>query len=455
MLTDLLSWWDQNIWQTDVTVLPAWKSKLLLFLRGTQLLISELLEGHNKLYAMGLVYMTILSLVPLLAVMFSVLKGFGVHNQLEPLLLNLLAPLGEKGIEITTTVLSFVDNIKVGVLGAVGLGLLLFTVVSLIRQVEEAFNSTWRVRKLRPLHERFSHYISVLMVGPLMIFSAIGLSQSVEHLDLYKQVVETETGAFLYNLLSIYLPFIMTVLGITFVYMFVPNTRVRFSAALFGATIATLLFKVATVIFTLFIIGSTKYAAIYSAFATIIILFIWIYIIWLILLFGSSIAFYFQHSGKLLFLYRDEDLSPYESETLALQILVIVARAYYDKQPAVSLENISHQLQLPDDLVEKMVLLLEHGGYLKIVDDDEQALLPGRPPEETTTADLLAYIHDSSKERTKRESTMTDRNIIDVLRVAEDVALDAVKGVTIKQLAISEDLIVNENASKAASAIKQ
>ena len=73
MLTDLLSWWDQNIWQTDVRGLPAWKRKLLLFLRGTQLLISELLEGHNKLYAMGLVYMTILSLVPLQAVMFSVL----------------------------------------------------------------------------------------------------------------------------------------------------------------------------------------------------------------------------------------------------------------------------------------------------------------------------------------------------------------------------------------------
>ena len=79
----------------------------------------------------------------------------------------------------------------------------------------------------------------------------------------------------------------------------------------------------------------------------------------------------------------------------------------------MSLGNISQQLQLPDDLVDKMVLLLERGGYLTIVDDDEQTLLPGTPPEETTTADLLAYIHDSSKERTKRESTMADRNIIE------------------------------------------
>lgn len=445
MLTNLLSWWDENVWQTDLTSLPAWKRKLLLFLRGTQLLVSDLLEGHNKLYAMGLVYMTILSLVPLLAVMFSVLKGFGVHNQLQPLLLNLLEPLGEKGVEITTTILSFVDNIKVGVLGAVGLGLLMFTVVSLIRQVEVAFNSTWRVRKLRPLVERFSHYISVLMVGPVLIFSAIGLSQSVEHISLFRQVIETDTGAFFYNLVSVYLPFFMTVFGITFVYMFVPNTRVKFTAALFGATIATLLFRVASFVFTLFIAGSTKYDAIYSAFATIIILFIWIYIIWLILLLGSSIAYYFQHSGKLLFLYRDEKLSPYESEALALQIMVIVTRNYYAERPPVGLEAISHQLQLPDDLVEAMVYQLEKGGYLTIVDNDEQSLLPGSPPEETTSADLLAYIHDSNKERTKRADASTEMNIINLLRVAEDEALDAIKNVTIKQLAMSEDLLLGGN----------
>ena len=160
---------------------------------------------------------------------------------------------------------------------------------------------------------------------------------------------------------------------------------------------------------------------------------------------GSSIAYYYQHSGKLLFLYRDEELSPYESEALALQIMVIVTRNYYAERPPVGLEAISHQLQLPDDLVEAMVYQLEKGGYLTIVDNDEQSLQPGSPPEETTSADLLAYIHDSNRERTKRSNTSTDMNIINVLRVAEDVALDAIKNVTIKQLAMSEDLLLGGN----------
>ncbi len=438
MLTNLLNWWDRIIWQTDVSSLPAWKRKFFLSLRGIQLLAVDLVAGHNSLYAKGLVYISILSLVPLLAVMFSVLKGFGVHNQLQPLLLQLLSPLGEKGMEITTTILSFVDNIKVGVLGAVGLGVLLFTVISLIQQIEKAFNTTWRVKHLRPILERFSHYISVLLVGPVLIFSAIGLSQSVQKISLFQQAVETDTGAFLYNTLSVYLPFGMTVLGITFVYMFVPNTRVKFSAAIFGATIASLLFKVAAAIFTLFIEGSTKYDAIYSAFATVILLFIWLYIIWLILLLGSSIAFYFQHSEKLLYLYRDEELSPYESESLALQIMAIVTRAYYAERPPVELAAISQELQLPDDLVENMVFLLEKGGYIKIMDVDDKSLLPGFPPEETNCSDLLAYIHDSKKTRTKRAGFFFEDNIVEILSTAEKAALNAIQNINIKQLSSTE-----------------
>jgi len=438
MLASLQNWWDRTVWQADIGSLPGWKRKSLLFLRGLQMLVDDLLAGSNTLHAMGLVYMSILSLVPLFAVMFSVLKGFGVHNQLQPLLLKGLAPLGEKGVEITDTILGFVDNIRVGVLGAIGLGILLFTVVSLIRQVEVAFNSTWRVRRLRPILERISHYISVLLIGPVLIFSAIGLSQSVEYMNLFQQVVETDMGAFFYNTLSIYLPFFMTVIAIAFIYMFVPNTRVRPAAALFGATISTLLFKAASSVFTLFILGSTRFEAIYSAFATAILLFIWIFIIWLILLLGSSIAYYYQYADRLLFLYRDEELSPFEGEVLALQLMVLVAKNYYAELPLLSLSQIAQQLQLPDDMVEKMIYRLEKGGYLEIVDENEKRLLPGRPPEETSCAELLAYVRDSRMERNNRANLVSSDNVIAVLKQAEQEAYTVTKDITIKQLASDE-----------------
>ena len=181
--------------------------------------------------------------MPLLAVSFSVLKGFGVHTELEPLLLNMMEPLGEMGLEVTSNILQFVDNTNVGALGAVGLGVLLYTAISMVQQIEMAFNATWRVRHSRSLIERFNHYISALLVTPVLIFSALGLSQTVKRHPWFQQVLYTDTGTFLYNSLSVYLPFILVVAAFTFIYMFMPNTRVKLVAALFGATIATLLFR--------------------------------------------------------------------------------------------------------------------------------------------------------------------------------------------------------------------
>jgi membrane protein len=439
-LYDLLTgWWDRLVWQTELHSLPAWQQRPLLFLRGAQVLATDIVQGNHNLYAMGLVYKTILSLVPLLAVMFSVLKGFGVHNQLEPLLLNVLEPLGEKGVEVTTNVLAFVDNIKVGVLGAVGLGILLFTVVSLLQQIEEAFNSTWRVRNTRSLFERFSHYISVLLVGPVLIFSAVGLSQSVQHMSMFQTIIGTEAGAFLYNMLSVYLPFIMMTLAIMFIYMFVPNTRVKPMAALFGAVIATLLFKGATHLFTLFIVGSTKYTAIYSAFATLIILFIWLYITWLILLLGSSIAYYYQHAHKLRFLHNRATLTPYENEALALQVMQLVTKNYYTNRKACAIEQISEALHLPDDLVENMVYELDDGNFLKVVEDGTQ-ILPGLPPEETTCDQVLAYVRSSGKKGMGSRIIIANPQVLDVLERAENNALDAIKDISIKQLALGNSL---------------
>ena len=126
-------------------------------------LFRELMQGEITLRAMGLVYTTLLSITPLLALSFSVLKGFGVHNQLEPLLLQFMAPLGTKAEEVTKQVLGFVDNIQVGALGIVGLVTLLYTVLMMMQQIENAFNYLWQLPANRSLHKQFSKYISVIM----------------------------------------------------------------------------------------------------------------------------------------------------------------------------------------------------------------------------------------------------------------------------------------------------
>ena len=200
------------------------------------------------------------------------LKAFGVHHQIEPALQNFLVPLGPRGGEISATIIGFVDNVQVGVLGSVGLGLLFYTVVSLLQKVERAFNYAWQVSQHRPFVERFSDYLSVLLVGPVLVFSSLGATASLMSSGLVQELTTVPVLGWVIETAGRLIPYLFIIAAFTFVYVFVPNTRVKPMAALFGALITALLFKGATHLFTQFIVGSTKYTAIYSAFATLIIL---------------------------------------------------------------------------------------------------------------------------------------------------------------------------------------
>jgi membrane protein len=437
------NWWSKNIWQIDLKELPGWRRRIVLFLRGTQILVNDLAEGQQNLHAMGLAYRTLLSLVPLLAVSFSVLKGFGVHNQLEPFLLNIMEPIGDEGVEVTQSILQFVDNTNVGALGAVGLGVLLYTVVSMIQQIEMAFNATWRVRQSRSLIERFSHYTSVLLVGPVLIFSAVGLSQTVKRHPWFQQLLDTNAGALLYNSLSVYLPFTMVVAALTFLYIFMPYTRVKPVAALLGAIIAALMFRGVSSVFTMFIVESTQFTAIYATFATMIIMILWAYFMWLIVLLGSSIAYYYQHAEKLQFLQRNIGLSPRNRDELAMQLMVLVTRQYYAGERPLSAIRLSEMLEIPDDIVEELVRNLVEGGFLIEAGGREDAFVPGQPPEESSVSSLLQYLRNSSDEGNKGVRLGTDEKVVAVLGTAESHAMNAIDDMNLKQLASEDSLSWN------------
>lgn len=283
------------VWDSDSKQLPRFQRTLIQALRISQLVIRDLLDGMLTLQAMSLVYTTLLSIVPLLAVSFSVLKGFGVHNQVEPMLLNLMQPLGDKGVEITQRIIEFVENTKAGVLGSLGLALLFYTVVSLIQKIERSFNYTWRVTEQRPFAQRFSDYLSVVLLGPLLIFTALGVTASISGSAVLQQLHQYETIDWFIRFIGRLLPYLLVITAFTIVYIFVPNTRVKFRSALIAAIVSGVLWETMGWIFASFVVSSAKYAAIYSAFATLIIFMIWLYVCWMILLIGASIAFYVQY----------------------------------------------------------------------------------------------------------------------------------------------------------------
>jgi membrane protein len=133
------------VWRGQLAAMPAWKAGMVRLARLALVLARDLAYGQLTLRATGLVYTTLLSLVPLLALSFTVLKAFGVYNQMDPILLNFLAPLGEKSAEASKWFIKFIESLNVKVLGSIGLALLLYTVISLMQKIEESVNFIWHV----------------------------------------------------------------------------------------------------------------------------------------------------------------------------------------------------------------------------------------------------------------------------------------------------------------------
>ncbi len=387
----------QIVWEIPLETMPPWQRLLINIIRVLLLIIRDLAEGQLTMRAMGLVYTTLLSMVPLLAVSFSVLKGFGVHNQVKPMLLNLLAPLGDKGIEITDQVIGFVDNIKVGVLGAVGLALLFYTVISLLQKIESSFNYTWRVEKIRPLSQRFSDYLSVTLIGPVMVFTAIGVATSITETEVIRMLMGHPLLGWFFELVTELLPYAIMTTVFSFVYVLFPNTRVRLGAAVVGGFVASILWQLSGWVFASFVVNSAKYTAIYSVFATLIIFLIWLYLNWLILLVGCSIAFYTQHAEYRNLRPRIIRLSNRVREKLGLYIMVLVGRHHYQKKTPWTVSSLSRELAIGPDACDRLVTALHEGGLLEFSAGETPHLLPANALETMRLQDILVILRQSGE----------------------------------------------------------
>ena len=253
------SWFTRVVWGPDLRQLNLARRVAIFIARVLHMLVRELLGGQLNLRAMSLVYTTLLSLVPLLAVSLTVLQGFGVHNEIEPILYNFLKPLGPQGVTVAEKIVTFVDNINVGVLGSLGTVLLIYTVVALLQKIERAFNYVWQVQHLRPIFRRFSSYLSVVLVGPVMIFTAAVLSS-----DIAQRLVAIKPFTRLLLFADELIPYDLVCLAFTFIYLFMPNTRVRARAALIGGIIAGVVWNVTGWGFSVFIASSSKYLGLHE-----------------------------------------------------------------------------------------------------------------------------------------------------------------------------------------------
>lgn len=365
---------------------------LTAVLRNLYAVLRDMFAGQLTLRAMSLVYTTLLSVVPLIAFSFAVLKGFGVHELLEDKMYVILEPLGEKGREITDNVMRLVKNVNGGLLGGVSLAFFIYTAISMVQKVEEAFNYAWYVSKPRSFARRFTEYVFVLTIGPVVIVLALGMIGSLQDEGLVKYFLENQLIGPLFVATSKVTPFLLVTGTFAFLYWFMPNTRVRLGSALVGGIAGGFLWATLGVIVATFIVNSARTMSVYGGFAIAIIALIWLYLNWLVLLVGAQLAFYHQNPAYLRIGRREPRLSSGTRERLALNIMLLVGQAFRDSRTTVTIADISDRLRIPSITLDPIIAGLEENGLL--TSTEAEALVPGRDTALIALGDILAVVRE-------------------------------------------------------------
>jgi membrane protein len=327
---------------------------------------------------------------------------------------------------------------NVGVLGAVGLGFLLFTVVSLMQKIESAFNHVWRIRQSRTFGERFTTFLSAITVGPLLIFSAMAMTGSAMNTTVMEALQSIPVIGVAIDLIARLLPFALVILAFTFLYAFIPNTRVRLSAALVGGVVAGVLWETLSVAFASYAAGTSNYQVIYATFATAIFFMIWLYLNWLILLVGASIAFYRQHPEVIVTGLKEVHFSPRLATGYALSLLADIGRRFYEREPAYTLDALAAEYGVPSHVIEQCLELLVEIGVLAETDQDPAEYVPGAPFDTTTVVEVLDRLDSHQPAQTYAPPRIQDPDVAAIESASADGRARALAGLTLKQLALRE-----------------
>lgn len=423
---------NHEVWEKDMADHGRWGRLGVFLTRLAYGIVHKFTDGDLSLWAMSLVYTTLLSLVPLLAVSFSVVTAFGGRYILEPLVMDFLAPLGERGEEIGERILSFVGNIEVGVLGFVGVAFLFYTVISLIQKIEEAFNAIWHVSNIRSLARRFSDYLSVILIGPVLLGTALAVTATVLNSAVVVWLSSIEPFGTLILGLSRLLPYLLVCGAFMFLYGFIPNTRVRPGAAVVGGIFAGVLWYTTGLLFTAFVVNSANYSAIYSSFAGIILFMLWLYIGWLIILVGAQVAFYWQNPGYLDPLHGGAAQGSRRRMGVALEIMTLVGRAHYYNETPWTFEALKTQIHsLHPNVLADLVRTMERRRLIVKSDAKPPAYLPAHDIETIPLKEVVTAVRGEAGFHCGLPSVDSVINEI-------DAAIDQVlEGRTVKDLVLS------------------
>ncbi|MHC4531323.1 MAG: YihY/virulence factor BrkB family protein [Planctomycetota bacterium] len=396
MLSKVIHFITTDIWRIHLKNYSPAKSFFIRQLRVIVLAVRGYSEDKCKFRASALTFFSLLSIVPVLAMMFGIAKGFGLEKRVEQRLL--VTMQGQE--EVVTKIIGFsnslLENVKGGFIAGVGVVLLFWIIIKLLSNVENSFNEIWGVKSGRSFGRKFSDYLSVMLVCPILLVLSGSMTVAISshvRLIIEKTPMFSSIGPFVFFILKL-LPYCTIWFIFTFIFIFMPNTKVRLKSGLLAGIVAGTIFQIAQWIYINFQIGAAKYGAIYGSFAALPLFLIWLQVSWLVVLFGAELSFAHQNVDTYEFEQDCLGASYSFKRLISLLIARTLVQDFCEGRKASNASELSQRLEIPIRLVREVLHELSEASILSKsagVDDKDPSFQPGRNVEKLT----IKYVIDA------------------------------------------------------------
>ena len=365
-ISSFIQFLQTDIWRIRASTLPSQQSFWIRQLRIFLLALRGFAEDKCQLRASALTFFSLLSIVPVMAMAFGIAKGFGFEKMLQEKIMTQLQGQEEVAAKVINFAQTLLANTQGGVIAGIGIVILFWTVIKVLGNIESSFNDIWGIKKGRSMGRKFSDYLSIMLICPFLLI----MSSSVTVLITSQVTLLVEKLAFLGPLGSLILtslrvlPYAAVWFLFTFIYVFMPNTKVNIRSGLMAGIVAGTIYQLVQWGYITFQIGASKYGAIYGSFAALPLFLVWLQISWLVVLLGAEISFAEQNVDTYEFESDCLKVSYSFKKLLALIITHMCVKKFHEGQTPPTATQISHALEIPIRLVNQVIFELTEAGVL-------------------------------------------------------------------------------------------
>ena len=374
MELNLFNFITEDIWLLHEQKLPLFKATLIKSLKIIILSVQGFSRDLCPLRASALTLYSILSIVPIIAMLFGIAKGFGFETMLEQQLLEHAPDQDTLVIQLISFAQNLLESTKGGVIAGIGIVVLFWTIINVIGNIEESFNFIWKIGKGRSISRKFSDYLSLMLLAPVLLIAAssmtVFLKTKITWLITVIHLPEFGTWLVLRGLsLS---PLVLMIVLFAFTFIFMPNHKINYKAGIIAAMVTGILYHLSQWAYLSLQIGGSSYNAVYGSFAALPLFVVWLQVGWMIVLFGCEVAFFLQNYEIYRNNNRFSDLSFSLKKVIALQITHLIIKNFIQLDKPLTATEIATKLVIPIAVIQPVLLnLIASHIIVEFKDQDE------------------------------------------------------------------------------------